>query len=202
LNIKKIILCSFLFASILSAHPVIFKGGKVIWLINSTDITDIRFGQTLTRNWHSGIQIVNHKDNDQSFIASNNNLLIKRWNSRHYQANIYGLSSVGFNLDSEKSMYNLGLHSDWENRRFMVMHMVEYSSHDESIMHNFRLAFTPKIKGYKGTSIWLIGQYSNHQIDNKNYEKILPVVRVLKRNYLVEFGGNGKDTFFTLMVHF
>ena len=99
-------------------------------------------------------------------------------------------------------MYNLGLHADWENRRFMVMHMLQYCSYDESIMHNFRLAFTPKIKGYNDTSIWLIGQYSNHQIDNKNYEKILPVVRVLKRNYLVEFGGNGKDTFLTLMVHF
>ena len=109
----------------LSAHPVIFKGGKVIWLIDSPDITDIRFGKTLTRNWYSGIQIFNHKYDEQSFIASNNNLLIKRWNSRSYQANIYGLSSIGFNLDSEESMYKLGLHADWENRRFMVMHMLE-----------------------------------------------------------------------------
>ena len=34
----------------LSAHPIIFKGGKVIWLIDSPDVTDIRFGKTLTRN--------------------------------------------------------------------------------------------------------------------------------------------------------
>ena len=76
----------------LSAHPVIFKGGKVIWLIDSPDITDIRFGKTLTRNWYSGIQIFNHKYDEQSFIASNNNLLIKR-NPFYAKANLTIASS-------------------------------------------------------------------------------------------------------------
>ena len=128
--------------------------------------------------------------------------MIKRWNASSSQANIYGLSSIGLNLDSEESMYSVGLHSDWENRRFMVMLMVEYFSYDESIMHNMRFAFTPKITGYNDVSVWLIGQYYNHEVDNKNYEKILPVIRVLNKNYLIEFGGNNKDTFLTFMIHF
>ena len=200
---SKIFILIFLFlSSTLNAHPVIFKGGKVIWLIDSPNITDIRFGKTFTRNWYSGIRIFDYKHSNQSFITSNNNFLIKRWNSPDYQANIYALSSIGFNTESEKSIYNFGLNSDWENRRFLAMHILEYSSYDDSIMQNVRLAFTPKITEYEDISVWLIGQYSNHSIDNKNHEDIIPVVRLLNKNYLIEFGGNGKENFFTLMFHF
>jgi hypothetical protein len=30
----------------------------------------------------------------------------------------------------------------------------------------------------------------------------MPIIRILKKNYLVEFGANGKETFLTLMTHF
>lgn len=200
--IKKYIILLALFLSSLQAHPVVFKGGKVIWLIDSHDITDIRFGKTFTKKFYSGVRVFNDKSSDQSYIASNNNLLIKRWNGSSYQANIYTLSSVGLNIDSEKSMYNIGLHTDWENRKFMVMHHIEYSSFNESTKNSIRLGFTPKITDYKGTAVWLIGQYSNYSFDDKNNETLMPVIRILKRNYLLEFGGNGKETFLTLMTHF
>lgn len=199
---KKFIILLVIFLSLLQAHPVVFKGGKVIWLIDSPDITEIRFGKTFTKKFYSGVRLFNDKYGDQSYIASNNNLLVKRWNASSYQANIYALSSIGLNIDSEKSMYHIGLHTDWENRRFMVMHMIEYSSFNESIKNSIRLGFTPKITDYKGTAVWLIGQYTNYSFDDNNNEILMPVIRILKRNYLVEFGGNGKETFFSLMTHF
>ena len=199
---KKCIILLAIFLSLLQAHPVVFKGGKVIWLIDSPNITEIRFGKTFTKKFYSGVRVFNDKYIDQSYIASNNNLLVKRWNASNYQANIYALSSIGLNIDSEKSMYNLGLHTDWENRRFMVMHVIEYSSFNESTKNSVRLAFTPKITDYKGTAVWLIGQYTNYSFDDKNNEMLMPVIRILKRNYLLEFGGNGNETFLTLMTHF
>ena len=199
---KKCIILLAIFLSLLQAHPVIFKGGKVIWLIDSPNITEIRFGKTFTKKFYSGVRVFNDKYIDQSYIASNNNLLVKRWNASSYQANIYALSSIGLNIDSEKSMYHIGLHTDWENRRFMVMHMIEYSSFNESTKNSVRLAFTPKITDYKGTAVWLIGQYTNYSFDDKNNEMLMPVIRILKRNYLLEFGGNGNETFLTLMTHF
>ena len=199
---KKCIILLAIFLSLLQAHPVVFKGGKVIWLIDSPDITEIRFGKTFTKKFYSGIRLFNDKYGDQSYISSNNNLLVKRWNASSYQANIYALSSIGLNIDSEKSMYHIGLHADWENRRFMVMHMIEYSSFNESIKNSIRLGFTPKITDYKGTAVWLIGQYTNYSFDDNNNEILMPVIRILKRNYLVEFGGNGKETFLSLMTHF
>ena len=199
---KQCIILLAIFLSLLQAHPVVFKGGKVIWLIDSPNITEIRFGKTFTKKFYSGVRVFNDKYIDQSYIASNNNLLVKRWNASNYQANIYALSSIGLNIDSEKSMSNLGLHTDWENRRFMVMHMIEYSSFNESTKNSVRLAFTPKITDYKGTAVWLIGQYTNYSFDDKNNEMLMPVIRILKRNYLLEFGGNGNETFLTLMTHF
>lgn len=199
---KKCIILLAIFLSLLQAHPVVFKGGKVIWLIDSPNITEIRFGKTFTKKFYSGVRVFNDKYIDQSYIASNNNLLVKRWNASSYQANIYALSSIGLNIDSEKSMYHIGLHADWENRRFMVMHMIEYSSFNESIKNSIRLGFTPKITDYKGTAVWLIGQYTNYSFDDNNNEILMPVIRILKRNYLVEFGGNGKETFLSLMTHF
>ena len=199
---KKCIILLAIFLSLLQAHPVVFKGGKVIWLIDSPDITEIRFGKTFTKKFYSGVRLFNDKYGDQSYISSNNNLLVKRWNASSYQANIYALSSIGLNIDSEKSMYHIGLHADWENRRFMVMHMIEYSSFNESTKNSVRLAFTPKITDYKGTAVWLIGQYTNYSFDDNNNEILMPVIRILKRNYLVEFGGNGKETFLSLMTHF
>ena len=199
---KKFIILLVIFQSLLQAHPVVFKGGKVIWLIDSPDITEIRFGKTFTKKFYSGVRLFNDKYGDQSYIASNNNLLVKRWNASSYQANIYALSSIGLNIDSEKSMYHIGLHADWENRRFMVMHMIEYSSFNESIKNSIRLGFTPKITDYKGTAVWLIGQYTNYSFDDNNNEILMPVIRILKKNYLVEFGGNGKETFLSLMTHF
>ena len=110
---KKCIILLAIFLSLLQAHPVVFKGGKVIWLIDSPDITEIRFGKTFTKKFYSGVRLFNDKYGDQSYIASNNNLLVKRWNASSYQANIYALSSIGLNIDSEKSMYHIGLHADW-----------------------------------------------------------------------------------------
>ena len=84
----------------------------------------------------------------------------------------------------------------------MVMHMIEYSSFNESIKNSIRLGFTPKITDYKGTAVWLIGQYTNYSFDDNNNEILMPIIRILKRNYLVEFGANGKETFLSLMTHF
>ena len=95
---KKCIILLAIFLSLLQAHPVVFKGGKVIWLIDSPDITEIRFGKTFTKKFYSGIRLFNDKYGDQSYISSNNNLLVKRWNASSYQANIYALSMEKLDL--------------------------------------------------------------------------------------------------------
>ena len=135
-------------------------------------------------------------------VLINNNFLAKRWNNRNSQANLYLLSSVGINTKNSKSMGTIGVHGDWEDRRFMVMQMLEYYSHSSALVSNSRLAYSPYTVDYSKTSTWLIAHYRIEYSDKKYSYMFFPVVRLFKKNYLVEIGSNGDNTFLSFMTHF
>ena len=51
--LRKFFALIILFSSI-SAHPVIFKNGKVIWLTQNPSFNDVRFGVSKSSNWLIG----------------------------------------------------------------------------------------------------------------------------------------------------
>ena len=51
-------------------------------------------------------------------------------------------------------------------------------------------------------SVWLIANYEATYQDDEYSSTLIPVVRLFKGNYLIEFGGNDKDIFLTFMIHF
>ena len=155
-----------LFSSV-SAHPVIFKNGKVFWLTQNPSFNDVRFGVSKTSNWLIGGRFLEDRKSNETFALVNNNYLAKRWNSRNSQANLYLLSSVGLNTKNSKGMGTIGLHGDWENRRFMAMEMIEYFSHSSALVSNSRLAYSLYTVDYSKTSTWLIAHYRVEYIDNK-----------------------------------
>lgn len=188
--------------SSISAHPVIFKNGKVFWVSQTPSFNDIRFGVSQTSNWLIGGRILEDRKSNETFALINNNYLAKRWNSRNSQANIYLLSSVGVNTKSSKSMGTFGVHGDWENRQLMVMQMLEYYSHTSSWVSSSRLAYSPYTVDYSKMSTWLIAQYRIEYNNDEFSYMFIPVVRFFKGNYLLEIGSNGDDSFFTFMTHF
>ena len=190
-----------LFSSV-SAHPVIFKNGKVFWLTQNPSYNDIRFGVSKTSNWLIGGRFLEDRKSNETFALVNNNYLAKRWNNRNSQANLYLLSSVGLNTKNSKGMSTIGLHGDWENRRFMAMEMIEYFSHSSALVSNSRLAYSPYTVDYSKTSTWLIAHYRVEYSDNKYSYMFFPVVRLFKKNYLFEIGYNGNDSFLSFMTHF
>lgn len=188
--------------SSISAHPVIFKNGKVFWVSQTPSFNDIRFGVSQTSNWLIGGRILEDRKSNETFALINNNYLAKRWNSRNSQANIYLLSSVGVNTKNSKSMGTFGVHGDWENRQLMVMQMLEYYSHTSSWVSSSRLAYSPYTVDYSKMSTWLIAQYRIEYNNDEFSYMFIPVVRFFKGNYLLEIGSNGDDSFFTFMTHF
>ena len=188
--------------SSISAHPVIFKNGKVFWVSQTPSFNDIRFGVSQTSNWLIGGRVLEDRKSNETFALINNNYLAKRWNSRNSQANIYLLSSVGVNTKNSKSMGTFGLHGDWENRQLMVMQMLEYYSHTSSWVSSSRLAYSPYTVDYSKMSTWLIAQYRIEYNNDEFSYMFIPVVRFFKGNYLLEIGSNGNDSFFTFMTHF
>lgn len=188
--------------SSISAHPVIFKNGKVFWVSQTSSFNDIRFGVSQTSNWLIGGRVLEDRKSNETFALINNNYLAKRWNSRNSQANIYLLSSVGVNTKNSKSMGTFGVHGDWENRQLMVMQMLEYYSHTSSWVSSSRLAYSPYTVDYSKMSTWLIAQYRIEYNNDEFSYMFIPVVRFFKGNYLLEIGSNGDDSFFTFMTHF
>ncbi len=145
--LRKLFALIILFSAI-SAHPVIFKNGKVFWLAQNPSFSDIRFGISKTSNWLIGGRFLEDRKSNETFALVNNNYLAKRWNNRNSQANLYLLSSVGLNTKNSKSMGTVGIHGDWEDRRFMVMQMLEYYSHNSAVVSNTRLAYSPYTADY------------------------------------------------------
>ena len=188
--------------SSISAHPVIFKNGKVFWVSQTPSFNDIRFGVSQTSNWLIGGRVLEDRKSNETFALINNNYLAKRWNSRNSQANIYLLSSVGVNTKNSKSMGTFGVHGDWENRQLMGMQMLEYYSHTSSWVSSSRFAYSPYTVDYSKMSTWLIAQYRIEYNNDQFSYMFIPVVRFFKGNYLLEIGSNGDDSFFTFMTHF
>ena len=188
--------------SSLSAHPVIFKNGKVFWITQNPSFNDIRLGVSKTNSWLIGGRLLEDRKSNETFALVNNNYLAKRWNNRNSQANLYLLSSVGLNIRNSKSMGTIGIHGDWEDRRFMVMQMIEHFSHNSALVSNTRLAYSPYKVDYSKTSTWLIAHYRIEYNDNQYSYMFFPVMRLFKKNYLFEIGYNGNDSFLSFMTHF
>ena len=190
------------FLSVISAHPVIFKNGKVFWLTQHPNFNDIRFGVSKSSNRLIGGRFIEDRKSNETFALINNNFLAKRWNNRNSQANLYLLSSVGLNTKNSKSMGTVGLHMDWEDRRFMVMEMLEYYSHSSALVSNTRLADSPYIADYSKTSTWLIAHYRIEYSNDKYSYMFFPVLRLFKKNYLFEIGFNRGNSILSFMTHF
>ena len=188
--------------SSVSAHPVIFKNGKVFWITQNPSFNDIRLGVSKTNSWLIGGRLLEDRKSKETFALVNNNYLAKRWNNRNSQANLYLLSSVGLNIRNSKSMGTIGIHGDWEDRRFMVMQMIEHFSHNSALVSNTRLAYSPYTVDYSKTSTWLIAHYRIEYNDNQYSYMFFPVMRLFKKNYLFEIGYNGNDSFLSFMTHF
>ena len=188
--------------SSVSAHPVIFKNGKVFWITQNPSFNDIRLGVSKTNSWLIGGRLLEDRKSNETFALVNNNYLAKRWNNRNSQANLYLLSSVGLNTRNSKSMGTIGIHGDWEDRRFMVMQMIEHFSHNSALVSNTRLAYSPYTVDYSKTSTWLIAHYRIEYNDDQYSYMFFPIIRLFKKNYLFEIGYNGNDSFLSFMTHF
>ena len=199
--LRKFFALIILFSAI-SAHPVIFKNGKVFWLTQNPSFNDLRFGVSKTSNWLIGGRFLEDRNSKETFALINNNYLAKRWNKRDSQGNLYLLSSVGLNTKNSEGMGSVGIHGDWEDRRFMVMEMIEYFSHNEAIVSNTRFAYSPYTVDYTKMSTWLIAQYRIEYKNNDYSYMFIPVVRLFKGNFLLEIGSNGDENFISFMTHF
>lgn len=146
--------------------------------------------------YYYSVGVKSFSNKEQEFNGLYGSYLLKRWNLKEAQSNIFTYGSLGFD-DKEDFAMNYGLQVDYETRRIYTLY--SYQAYDGSNFyidnHVLRLGFAPYKAGFNDINVWLIGEYNS--LDNN----ITPILRTFYKNVLWELGynSNKEDVLFNLM---
>ena len=127
------------------------------------------------------------------------NNLLKRWNKKDSQANIYLKSGIGvahsnsgdFDNETEAAGFT-GLATDWENRRFFISYENRYTEAgdiDDFYQQSARVGWAPYEGDYGDLHTWMMLQVE-HMPEAKDNVTVTPLVRFFKGVHLLEAGMN------------
>lgn len=145
---------------------------------------------------------------DDAFVESLQiNNLLKRWNAKDYQANLYLQSGLGIshnNKTVQPAIYS-GVATDWENRRLFLSYSskVLYSPNITTLWNNrARIGIAPYIAGYGKIHTWLMLQGDYNPLEDGSRRLVLtPLVRFFKGPALVELGVSTEKTIFAKLIY-
>lgn len=174
------------------ARPVGYKGSINGLSFTKGDRNENTLHYSPEYNYSFGLK--NFSNNDLEFNGFYASYLLKRWNFKEAQSNIFTYGSIGFGND--QLMNNYGLQLDYETRRIYTLYSYQaYNSDNISFKnHTIRLGFAPYKAGFNDINIWLIGEY------NSLDKNITPILRSFYKNVLWEIGYNrDEEVLFNLM---
>lgn len=213
-KIKYLLLASVFLTSMNSeAHPVIFKGGTVLYTENSMDMNEYHLAYTFHPQFAAGLHYI--KEGPVELQFAQGAWLVKRWLNQHEngqdsQANIYILGGVGaerFN-NSWTNAEHVDVMADWEDRQFYVLgmqrHVWRHSNAEDpnkvNLWHSrVRLGFAPYPSETTELGVWFIAQFDKHNEKNWMTTNLL---RFYYRNVLWEVGASLNGGYqLNFMVH-
>lgn len=203
-----ILVILFLSPLVLEAHPVIWKGGRALLIQSDSGVTDTRFFYSAQSDFSIGARHLTLHDRHQSYGIVQSNALLKRWNQRASQGNVYAWLGTGLSVDDGREQDGIGVigaHADWEDRRFYIAsHSEFYSlSGDDITKLQARVGVAPYISEFEALHTWIILQFDQTFEGTRRSEAVIPVLRLFQGPVLFEIGSNFDDTtFLALMVHF
>ena len=148
----------------------------------------------------------------QEFILTQMNNLLKRWNQKNSQANIYLKSGVGAatafsgkNDGETKPAGFVGFAADWENRRFFTSYENRYfegGEIDSFYKQSARVGVAPYEGDYGDLHTWLMLQVDHKPQDDEEFT-VTPLVRLFKGVNLWEAGvSDNGDILFNWVVRY
>lgn len=181
-----LILC----ASIAQARPVSYPGGWTVITENDADENSALLHYTLTPRVSVGYRMAYDRMTHETFHGAQMNNLLKRWNMPDAQANIYLKSAIGF---AERPEGFVGVQTDWETRRHMVMYenRATFSPNDQKQRFNHSVGFgiAPYVAEAGALHTWIMPHVLYQPEDNKKWQ-FTPMLRFFKDSVLVEGGYN------------
>lgn len=179
------------------ARPVSYPGGWTFMTMNDGDRHSAHLHYSPTAKTSFGYRFEYWSDREFSLHAVQMNNLLKRWNKKDSQANLYLKSGIGLAYSDEGSFESetepagfIGFATDWEDRRFFVSyenHYTEAGKIDGFFHQNARIGIAPYVGDYGDLHTWLMLQV-DHSPESDDNVTVTPLVRLFKDVHLVEAG--------------
>ena len=183
------------------ARPVSYPGGWTLMLLNNGDLNSAHVHYSPTAKTSVGYKFEYWRDRDFTLNAVQMNNLLKRWNEKDSQANLYLKSGVGVAhsnsgpYDGETSAAGFtGIAADWEDRRFFTSYENRYTEAgklDDFFMQSGRVGWAPYEGDYGDVHTWLMLQVE-HMPESEHNFTVTPLVRMFKDVHLFEAGMNNR----------
>ena len=180
------------------ARPVSYPGGWTTMLQNNGDKNSVHVHYSPTAKTSIGFKGEHWRDGDYEIGALQMNNLLKRWNRRDSQANLYLKSGIGVadhKGDVDPALFT-GVATDWENRRCFISYANRYTKADnidDFFMQSARIGIAPYIGDYGDLHTWLMLE-AEHTPEGKHSTTVTPLVRFFKDVHLVEVGMSNHGT--------
>ena len=202
----RILLCALLGMGLIipntaDARPVSYPGGWTLMLMNDGDKNTAHIHYSPTAKTSVGYKFEHWRDKDFTLNAVQMNNLLKRWNEKDSQANLYLKSGLGVaysdadDFDGETNAAGFtGIAADWENRRFFISYENRYTEAgeiDDFYQQSARVGWAPYEGDYGDVHTWLMLQVE-HSPESKDNVTVTPLVRLFKDVHLLEAGMNNR----------
>ena len=183
------------------ARPVSYPGGWTFMTMNDADRNMAHMFYTFTPKLALGYSGEYWRDGNFQLHSLQMNSLLKRWNRKQSQGNLYLKSGIGgaysdnapFDNDWRAAAFT-GLAADWEDRRYYVSYESRFIWADDiydSFMQKARIGIAPYIGDYGDLHTWLMLQV-DHQPESDDSFTVTPLVRFFKGDHLIEAGVSNK----------
>lgn len=199
-----IIIIFTLFNSVSYARPISYAGGWTTMFMNDDNRNKMHVHFSPTHKISIGLNIEYFHDEELFFNSIQVNNLLKRWNKKKSQANLYLKSGFGiayidkneFDGKSQASGFT-GISFDWENRSYFIKYENRYFEAGK-IYNSFTQSATFGIAPYEGNygdlHTWLMIKVENKP-EKKDNLTVTPLIRLFKNVHLFELGLNDRGKF-------
>lgn len=206
------LLLPYLLPSHAMARPVSYPGGWTGMTVNDGDKNSAHIHYSPTADMSIGYKFEYWRDKEMTLNAVQMNNLLKRWNKKDSQANLYLKSGIGI-AHSDYGPWNgkvsgaafTGLATDWEDRRYFASYSNRYTEAgaiDDFFTQSARVGWAPYEGDYGDLHTWLMVQV-DHKPEAQDHVTITPMVRLFKDVHLMEAGmSNHGELLFNYIIRY
>ena len=206
------VLSALLCASVAHARPVSYPGGATLMTMNDAEKYSLHLHYSPSAKYSVGYKSEYWRDNEWWLNGVQVNYLVKRWNKRNSQANLYvkGIAGVAHSdhgrLENETDLaISAEVAADWETRRWFTSYSaraVEAGDIDDFVMQSARVGVAPYIGDYGDLHTWLMLQVDHHP-EAQHDVTVTPLVRFFYDVHLLEAGMNTRgDAMLNYVIRF